>query len=581
MSISKRIAILVMSAVALAMALSAAAVLHFGDTLQGAAPLAWQLYTALALAHLLPCLGLLLMLAKLRAGALGPQVQLVRQLTAAGEGRFEHCLQPEALEWAEPFRAANVMVARLIQQRDASDKQLSALREKVDTDSLTGLASRAQFMQTLAGALNASAAASNASSHSAPHSALRGVVAIVRVHDLVGVNQRMGRERGDELLASIAMLLRMHLMRLGTADALLARLNGADFAVVASSVQTLAMENWLEGFARGLADLHHNALADRPHVAWLGASTFARGESISDVLSRTDAMVQTCESQKGNYRLTSAGEAAHAIPTAQWRSHIERALETGLISLAYFPVLSPGGSVLHREAVMRLSLPDGSLMTGAQAIPPALRTGRIMDLDLRVIELALVELREHPGAADVAVNVSPQSLLRPVFLERLQKLLHSAGAVASRLWIEVDERVLGKDHSETQALSKLLGASQTRLGIDHFSSAWTQVHDLPARGFSFVKLDISVCAAAAAHPGRHHFPQLLRGLMGAQPCTLIATGLSNASDVDFAWQSNFDAATGPAVSRQWAAQVTEKNAEPDDKPDAGRKAEQRLASQGV
>jgi EAL domain-containing protein (putative c-di-GMP-specific phosphodiesterase class I)/GGDEF domain-containing protein len=547
MSISKRITFLVLAAVALAMALSAGALLLWRHQLGHPGSPAWQLYTALALAQLLPCAGLLLMLAKLRPWALGPQVQLVRQLTAVGEGRYEHCVQPEALEWAEPFRAANVMVARLVQHRDERDKQLRSLREEVDTDSLTGLASRAQFMQTLLAALNLNGVA--------PNSALRGMVTIIRVHDLVGVNQRMGRERGDELLASIAMLLRMHLIRLGAADALLARLNGADFAVVASAVHALALDDWLEDLGRGFADLHHNAVADRPHVAWLGTSTFIRGESISDVLSRTDAMVQTCESQKAVYRLTSAGESEQAIPTGQWRGHIERALDTGLVSLAYFPVLAADGSVLHREAVMRLSLPDGSVMTGAKVVPPAMRTGRIMDLDLRVIELALVELRAHPAAPDAAVNVSPQSLARPLFLERLQVLLDGAGAAASRLWIEVDESMLDDDHGELSALAKMLSASQTRLGIDHFSAAWTQAFDLPSRGISFVKLDASLCVTVAALSARRDFPKALRGLLGTQPCLVIATGLRQVGHVTAAWASDFDAATGPALTRQWADAV--------------------------
>ena len=109
MSISKRIAILVLAAAALAMALSAASVLF----LDRSTTPAWQLHTALALAQLLPCAGLLLMLAKLRPHVLGPRVQLVRQLTAVGEGRYEQCMQPDAQEWAEPFRAANVMVKNI------------------------------------------------------------------------------------------------------------------------------------------------------------------------------------------------------------------------------------------------------------------------------------------------------------------------------------------------------------------------------------------------------------------------------------------------------------------------------------
>ena len=98
MSISKRIFFMVLTAMAVALALTMAAAL----SLQGDAHPPWLLYSALATAQLLPCATLLLWLAKLRPYVLQPQLQLVRQLTAAGEGRYEPCLQPDVLEWAEP-----------------------------------------------------------------------------------------------------------------------------------------------------------------------------------------------------------------------------------------------------------------------------------------------------------------------------------------------------------------------------------------------------------------------------------------------------------------------------------------------
>ncbi len=551
MSISRRIALCVCAAMFAALALSCGAALWWSQDKQ---PL-WLLLSGLAAAQLLPLTALMLMLAKLRPYAFDPQLQLVRQLTAVGEGQYEHVMQPAALEWAEPFRAANVMVARLVQRREARDKQLSLLREEVATDSLTGLASRAQFMQTLIHALTREGAATVSSATD------RGMVAIVRIHDLVGVNQRMGRDRGDELLASIAMLLRMHLMRLGTADSLLARLNGADFAVIATGVPALALNDWLEDLALGFTELHHNAVADRPHVAWLGATTFTRGEPLPDVMSRADAMVQSSESQKLPYRLTNAMESDHAVPTVQWRMHIERALDTGMVSLAYFPVLCADGSVLHREAVVRLTLADGAVMTGTRVVPPALRTGRIMDLDLRVIELALVELTNHPEASDVAVNVSPQSLARPLFVERLRHVLAQAGKVAARLWIEVDEAVLDNDAADLNALATLLNSHRTRLGLDHFKSQWAQVFDLPARGVSFVKLDPSLCHGMAARldnsDGDRDHASVLRALLGSTyGCHVIVTGLKQAADVSASWRLEIDAATGPELTRQWKAQNT-------------------------
>jgi EAL domain-containing protein (putative c-di-GMP-specific phosphodiesterase class I) len=134
----------------------------------------------------------------------------------------------------------------------------------------------------------------------------------------------------------------------------------------------------------------------------------------------------------------------------------------------------------------------------------------------------------------------------------LQVLLDGAGAAASRLWIEVDESVLQEDHGELKALATMLSVHQTRLGIDHFSAAWTQAFDLPSRGFSFIKLDASLCATVATRSARRDFPKALRGLLGTQPCLVIATGLRQTNDIAISWASHYDAATGPALTRLFA-----------------------------
>lgn len=201
---------------------------------------------------------------------------------AVGKGRCEHGVQPEAIKLAEanghePFRTANVMVARWVQRHAARGKQLSLLREAVTTDSLTGLASGAPFMPTLVSALAgqgevATGRTAKRTTKRTPErtpkftpkrkterTPERGMAAIDRVHDLVDVKQRMGRARGDELWASIAALLRQHI----------------------------------------------------PH-----------------------------------------------------------ALDSGLVSLACIPVLAADGRVHQREAVVRFTLADGAVVTGAKVAPP-------------------------------------------------------------------------------------------------------------------------------------------------------------------------------------------------------------------
>jgi predicted signal transduction protein with EAL and GGDEF domain len=534
-SLSRRIALAWLAATLLAALLSTAA----WFTWRGVNGAEIKLLCATLAAQVSSAALLLALLVRLRQNALRPVAQLVEQLSAASEERFVYFVQPDAQEWAAPFRAANIMVARLQKRHDERNQQFSALREEVDTDRLTGLPSRVHFMQALGLALTARTETPS----------IGAALVVVRVEDLVGVNQRMGRERGDELLASIAMLLRMHLVRLGADKATLSRLNGADFGVIVSGVAIALLEQWLHDLSEAFIELHHNAVADRAHVAWLGATRFSSGEALADVMSRADAMVQACEAQKLPYRLTHARDPVHAIAMAQWRLHIEHALETGQISMELFPVLARDGGLFHHEAVLRMTLPGGAVMPGARVVPPALRSGRIMDLDLRMIELALVHLNASPGSS-VCVNVATQSTARPFFLDRLKAILSAAGDATQRLCLEVEEGALDGPAAlaDLATLSAVLQPFGVRLGIDHFANQLPQAYQLGALGVSFVKVDALLCEGLATGLAPKEFCATLRILLGHHPCDIVATGLRNPADLTEAWACHFNAATGPAVT---------------------------------
>ena len=461
------------------------------------------------------------------------------QILALGEGRFVFEVQPPVAELVDLARSVNVTIARIQHVQEAQHREVVALREEVATDPLTGLPSRGHFMTALGAALNVEVGA-GAPPDTAIHA---GLVMILRVHDLVGVNQRGGRERADDLLRTVAMLLRTHAVRLGGEGVELARLNGADFALLAGPVALATFEAWLQGLADALAALEHDAIADSRHVAWLGASTFVAKEALSQVLVRVDAMLQACESQRQPWRLSTASAPDPIYASTQWRFFIDRALESGMVSLQYYPVLGRDGGLLHQEASLRMSLPDGSVVAGASVIPAVERAGRTLDVDLRVIELVLLELQAGDGR--IAVNVAPQSVVRPTFLDRLGVLLAAAPAAASRLLLELHERVLEHDAEALEALAAVLKPYGTRLGIDHFARELPRTFDLPAHGVSFLKLDGALCDGIADSPQRGRVARVVRSMIEGGGCDIIATGVRQRGDLQALWAADFDGATGP------------------------------------
>ena len=186
-------------------------------------------------------------------------------------------------------------------------------------------------------------------------------------------------------------------------------------------------------------------------------------------------------------------------------------------------------------------------MTASVVVPPAIRTGRVIDLDLRAIELALAALAQGPG--DVAVNLSAQSIRRPIFLRRLGDVLRQASpGCAQRLWLEVDELGLREAPDELRRLSELIQPHGCRLGIEHFGQQFATLVQLPRLKLDYVKLDRGFCVGLHDDPGRQAFARTVRQICSARGVRLIGEGLSDARDLEQLQQLGFDGVTGPLVT---------------------------------
>ncbi|RZL32341.1 MAG: diguanylate cyclase, partial [Rubrivivax sp.] len=360
----------------------------------GAGRLGW-LAAAHALAALVTVTALALVSRWWRRGS----QPLIAQLDAAGQGRFIERVQDGALEWADVGRSINVALTRIKAQIDDRDLRLGELHAEISVDPVTGLAARAQFMDRLATLLRD------------PDVEATGGMVLLRLDDLAGLNQRAGRERADELLKQVATLLRTRVLRLDEGGGTVARLNGADFAVLVARVPSDVLNAWTRELAEALHGFKQRELTDRPRVGWLAASVFHGGETLGAVMSRVDQALQSAESGDTAWQMARAGtRRGPAVSLAQWRSLIDEALVTGRVDLALAPVTAGNGDVAHQLAQVTLQNAQDRTFGADEVLPAALRTARIADVDLRVVELALARIA---GTGDeIAIRISPRSAER-------------------------------------------------------------------------------------------------------------------------------------------------------------------------
>jgi EAL domain-containing protein (putative c-di-GMP-specific phosphodiesterase class I)/CHASE2 domain-containing sensor protein/alkylated DNA nucleotide flippase Atl1 len=178
-------------------------------------------------------------------------------------------------------------------------------------------------------------------------------------------------------------------------------------------------------------------------------------------------------------------ESAWRLALAQ---ELDRAMAAGDIWVAYQPKLDiRTGRIRACEALVRWRHPERGPMPPDAFIPVLEESGRIADLTLHVLELAMSDRRAWAtGGAelDVAVNVSALLPADQEFVRRLEELLAHYPDVVPHLTLEVTESATMVDPEAAVRALDRLAALGICLSIDDYGtgqSTLSYLKRLPAR----------------------------------------------------------------------------------------------------
>lgn len=462
-----------------------------------------------------------------------PLDAVVSQAQAISERRFISIPEPSTPELNSLAKAMNAMVVRLKAIFAEEAARLEQVRREATLDSLTGLANRAFFLNQLDAAL---------SDDDAPPS---GSLLMLRLGDLAGINRRAGRETADELLRRLGGTLLE--LAAGMPGAAVARLNGADFALLVPNVQDPAP------YASKLLDTLRNlvsaGLIDGENIGHIATGTYQHGQGIGTLLSRIDAALANAEGQSGLAwcRAESNGELCISS-NADWKKLLEGAIQAQRLRLIEFPVADSGGKLLHLECPLRLQpKEDGEWLAAGSFMPMASRLSMTTELDLSAVRLALEKIAS--GAAAIAVNLSGESVFDPDFRERLHATIAARKELAPHLWLEVSEIGAFQHFEAFQSFCNILRPLGCRLGIEHFGRQFSEIGRLHDIGLDYLKVDGSFIRAIDSQAGNQAFLKGLCSIAHNIGLTVIAEGVQTAEELARLPGLGFDGATGPAIPR--------------------------------
>jgi diguanylate cyclase (GGDEF)-like protein/PAS domain S-box-containing protein len=422
---------------------------------------------------------------------------------------------------ARTGRAKASRVAGWLSPAAEAESAGEAVRGTAPLDALTGLATRAVFLEILGRRL-------------AEHKERRGSSAFAVVYlDLDRfkiVNDSLGHLAGDELLVGVSRRLESCL-REGDA---LARLGGDEFAVLLNSLNDFQQ-------ASAIAFRIQETLSAPFSIGGREVFTTASiGIASGGVqYENPDALMRDADTAM--YHAKSNGRARHELFDAEMNdrarerlaieSDLRRAVTNGDFDVHYQPiVLLSSGMCVGFESLIRWTR-DGKPVSPAMFIPMAEELGLIEQLGNWVLQHACTTFagwQERLGDAApqyITVNVSGKQLMQPNFPRVVERAVAKAGLKhPSDLRLEITETALMDNPNTVAELLRELREFGVKIYLDDFGTGYCSLSYLHKLPVDVLKVDRSF-VRGLGQPDRPAIVESILALARTLNTSVVAEGI--------------------------------------------------------
>lgn len=305
------------------------------------------------------------------------------------------------------------------------------------------------------------------------------------------INDVYGQAAGDTVLATIGT----RLAKAAQEDEFIARAGGDEFVALKRGFRRL---DQITAFAERIHALVSEPISIDQATVTVGASigiatTLKDGREIHDLLHKSDLAM---------YRAKMEAERCICAYNAEMEqrsrekinliNELRQAGANGQFELAYqmqndLWSLDPIGF----EALLRWNHPTRGRVPPGEFIPMAEETGMIREIGLWILRTACFEAAQWPARYSVAVNVAPQQLVQPSFLEHVSDILFESRLAPERLELEVTEASIIDDQEHALRVMHRLKDMGIRIAMDDFGTGYSSLATLQTFPFDKIKIDRS------------------------------------------------------------------------------------------
>ena len=405
----------------------------------------------------------------------------IRYRFAPAGPRSRKCIwvEEEGRWWADasgaPVHARGRI--RVIQTCDRATEEQGNFSS--DYDELTGQLNRIRLTSALGAVIRR-----------AEHSGKSSAFLIAAVSNLSIINDTFGFDVGDEVIASVAKVMSQ---KLRGGDSI-GRYSSNKFGIVMNDCSPSAMRIAAERLIRAVSETTFKNISC-PISATLavgGVMIPDHAASVNDALSRSLEALNAARSR----RLSSfvAHKPNVEKETLRQRNifvaeEIRHALDEERMHLMLQPVVaSDTRKPAFYECLIRMTKPDGALVSAGEFKEIAEQLGVSKQIDRRTVALAADILKSDPDI-HLSLNVSGHTCADHDWLLDLYALLGNKRDLVSRLIVEITETAAINDLDQSIIFVDTLKEMGCRVAIDDFGAGYTSFKNLKHLPVDIVKID--------------------------------------------------------------------------------------------
>jgi len=351
------------------------------------------------------------------------------------------------------------------------------------------------------------------------------------------VNDTLGHPAGDQLLREVSRRLKASL-RDGD---IVARMSGDEFIILLPSI---AKKEDVSIVANKII----GALKKSTHVGGeelfvtcsIGISLFPdHGETPSVLMKNADiAMYHAKKSGRGKFRTYSTTSQIMGGKSLSMTSALHHAIEREEFVLFYQPILDLNqGHISGMEALIRWHREGHGLVSPADFIPLAEKTGLILPMGEWVLKTAMAQLRTWREAGfqglAVSVNVAAPQFQEDNFVENTTRIMTDNEIGPDELKLELTESILMINQNQVAMRLQELKKSGVQLSIDDFGTGFSSLSYLKHFPIHSLKIDQSFIRGLPGNQDDAAITNMIIALAGQLKIDVIAEGIETKEQRDY------------------------------------------------